>query len=295
MKIEKLISADSHVVEPPDLWQERMDARFRHRAPRMIHDNGIDRWIVDESIAVGSTGAPSQAGRRYEDKESLSIEAAFADTPKAAWDPDARVAASELDGVSGEVVFPTIAVRMVETDIASDLLSACFRAANDWMADFCGAHPKRLKGTCLLNVDDIDEAVAELERCLRKGAAAACIPAYPGEGRTYDLPRCERLWAAGGRPRRKERYTVCRARAIIRITSGLAFMGASSMSGCCSAKTRKISSANAWPMFSTPAKSNSTILNSSTRANTRFAWEREMSRSLPYWARRTGTTVLVNP
>ena len=74
MKIEKLISADSHVVEPPKLWQERIDARYRHRAPRMIHDNGIDRWIVDESIAIGSTGAPSQAGRRYEDKESLSIE-----------------------------------------------------------------------------------------------------------------------------------------------------------------------------------------------------------------------------
>ena len=196
MKIEKLISADSHVVEPPDLWQERIDARYRHRAPRMIHDNGIDRWIVDESIAIGSTGAPSQAGRRYEDKESLSIEAAFADTPKAAWDPDARVVASDLDGVTGEVVFPTIAVRMVETNMASDLLSACFRAANDWMADFTGAHPKRLKGTCLLNVDDVDEAVAELERCLVKGAAAACIPAYPGEGRTYDLPRCERLWAA---------------------------------------------------------------------------------------------------
>ena len=92
------------------------------------------------------------------------------------------MAASDLDGVAGEVVFPTTAVRMVETNIASDLLSACCRAVNDWMADFSGAHPKRLKGTCLLNVDNIDEAVAELERCLGKGTAAACVPAYPGEG-----------------------------------------------------------------------------------------------------------------
>ena len=57
--------------------------------------------------------------RRYEDKEPLTIEAAFADTPKAAWDSDARIEASDLDGVVGEVVFPTIAVRLVETDIAS--------------------------------------------------------------------------------------------------------------------------------------------------------------------------------
>ena len=196
MRIEKLISADSHVVEPPNLWQERIDAKYRDRAPRMIHDAGVDRWIVDESIAIGSTGAPSQAGRRYEDKESLSIEAAFADTPKAAWDPDARLAASAEDGVVGEVIFPTIAVRMVETNIDTDLLSACCRAINDWMADFTGAHPKRMKGTCLLNVDDIDKAVAELERCVRLGTAAACIPAYPGEGRTYDLPQCDKLWAA---------------------------------------------------------------------------------------------------
>ena len=145
MRIEKLISADSHVVEPPNLWEERIDAKYRHRAPRMIHDEGVDRWIVDESIAIGSTGAPSQAGRRYEDKESLSIEAAFADTPKAAWDPDARIAASKQDGVVGEVIFPTIAVRMVETNIDTDLLSACCRAINDWMADFTGAHPKAVK------------------------------------------------------------------------------------------------------------------------------------------------------
>ena len=182
--------------EPPDLWQVRIDAKYRDRAPRMIRDGDVDRWIVDERIAIGSTGAPSQAGRRYEDKESLSIEAAFEDTPAAAYDPDARMKAIEVDGVVGEVIFPTIAVRMVETEIDTDLLSACCRAINDWMIEFTSAHPKVMKGTCLLNVDDIDDAVGELERCVKRGAAAACIPAYPGEGRTYDLPSCDKLWAA---------------------------------------------------------------------------------------------------
>ena len=196
MKIEKLISADSHVVEPPNLWQERIERKYRDRAPRMIHDNGVDRWIVDEHIAIGSTGAPSQAGRRYQDKESLSIEAAFADTPKAAWDPDARIEASLRDGVVGEVIFPTIAVRLVETHIDPGLLSACCRAINDWMIDFTGAHPKSLKGTCLLNVETVSEAVAELSRCVKRGAIAACIPAYPGEGKTYDRAEYDLLWAA---------------------------------------------------------------------------------------------------
>ena len=195
--VEKLISADSHVVEPPDLFVTHIDAKFRGRAPRVINDNGIDRWIADESIAVGSIGAPTQAGRRFEDKESLSLEYSYDEATRAAYDPHARIDALRRDGVVGEVVFPTIAVRLVETDIDSDLLSACCRAINDWMGrEFTAAYPDVIKGAALLNVDDIDWAVVELERCAEMGLVAGCIPAYPGEGRTYDLPRCDKLWAA---------------------------------------------------------------------------------------------------
>jgi hypothetical protein len=34
----KLISADSHVSEPPDLWATRVDNEFRERAPRLVID-----------------------------------------------------------------------------------------------------------------------------------------------------------------------------------------------------------------------------------------------------------------
>ena len=195
--VDKLISADSHVVEPPDLFVARIDARYRDRAPRVVSDGGVDRWFVDGDIVVGSIGAPTQAGRRFEDKESLSLEFSYEEATRAAYDPHLRMSALERDGVVGEVVFPTIAVRLYETAIDTDLLSACCRAINDWMAqDFAGAYPETIKGTALLNVDDVDEAVAELERGVKMGLVAGCIPAYPGEGRTYDLPRCERLWAA---------------------------------------------------------------------------------------------------
>jgi hypothetical protein len=38
MGSEKLISADSHVNEPGDLWVERVDKEFRDRAPRVVDD-----------------------------------------------------------------------------------------------------------------------------------------------------------------------------------------------------------------------------------------------------------------
>ena len=36
MAICKLISADSHVKEPAGLWTERIDRKFRDRAPRIV-------------------------------------------------------------------------------------------------------------------------------------------------------------------------------------------------------------------------------------------------------------------
>ena len=75
-------------------------------------------------------------------------------------------------------------------------------------------------------------------------------------------------------------------------TSGLALIGDNLISGCCCANTRKISSAKAWPMFSTPLKSKITVLNFSMRVSTRLAWDRDTKASFPYWASDTGTTVL---
>jgi hypothetical protein len=38
MPERKLVSADSHVYEPPDLWERRSDKAFRDRAPRVVDD-----------------------------------------------------------------------------------------------------------------------------------------------------------------------------------------------------------------------------------------------------------------
>jgi hypothetical protein len=32
----RIISADSHFVEPPNMWAERIDKKFRGRAPHMV-------------------------------------------------------------------------------------------------------------------------------------------------------------------------------------------------------------------------------------------------------------------
>jgi predicted TIM-barrel fold metal-dependent hydrolase len=97
--------------------------------------------------------------------------------------------------VIGSVLYPTEGL-LVYTVADGPLLSAACRAYNDWIAEFCAAAPDRLKGVAMLNVDDLDDAVAELERARSLGLAGALIPTAAPPDRPYSSPDYDRLWAA---------------------------------------------------------------------------------------------------
>ena len=69
MTTEKIISADSHFVEPPEMWRERVDAAFRDRAPHLVSD--IDgqkgQFLVCEDLTPSSGGGFLAAGVDPED------------------------------------------------------------------------------------------------------------------------------------------------------------------------------------------------------------------------------------
>src|SRR5215813_2510351 len=75
-------------------------------------------------------------------------------------------------------------------------MSAIFRAYNDWLAEFSRTDPARLKGIAMINLDDIEDAIRELERTARLGLVGAMITEYPAEDRRYDQPEYENFWAA---------------------------------------------------------------------------------------------------
>ena len=43
----KLVSADSHIAEPPDLWTTRIDRKFRDRAPHLVSTDRGDAYVID--------------------------------------------------------------------------------------------------------------------------------------------------------------------------------------------------------------------------------------------------------
>ena len=73
----KVISADSHFVEPPDMYTSRIEPKFHERAPRIERHKtpggrGYDAWMLD-GVQVGTLGAVMQAGQRFEDSSQIDF------------------------------------------------------------------------------------------------------------------------------------------------------------------------------------------------------------------------------
>ncbi len=109
--------------------------------------------------------------------------------------PEEHVKDMDIDGIDVSIVYPTAGLGLYSVP-DSGLLTSIFKTYNDWVGEFCNAVPKRLKGIAMLNVDDVSEAVKELERCAKMGFVGAMMTVYPIEGRSYDRPEYEPLWAA---------------------------------------------------------------------------------------------------
>ena len=131
---ELLISADSHVVEDPHLWENRLPAAFKD-GPHVIFER-----------EVGGLFQAHAGG----------------------WDPHERVKEMAVDGVSGEVLYPSFAMDLFGLQDAA-LQEACFRAYNDWILEYCSIAPDRLYGVSCISTYDIDHGVAELVRCRKAG------------------------------------------------------------------------------------------------------------------------------
>src|SRR5262249_39488968 len=190
-----VLSSDSHVFEPPDLWQTRIDKAFRDRAPRIERINGGDHVVVEADQILTGIGLISNAGARFEAPETISARGRFEDVLRGGYDPEQHLEDMALDGVAGEVLYPSQGLFYFKV-ADPRLMSAIFRAYNDWLAEFCRADPARLKGIAMVNVDDVAEGVAELTRAAKLGFAGAMITEYPLEDRRYDLPDYEPFWAA---------------------------------------------------------------------------------------------------
>src|SRR5215472_11972792 len=93
MPDDKLISADSHVSEPPDLWVTRVDKTYRDRAPRLVTDlpDKPGAYFLYAGHAPHPIGIGLGAGKSPEELKEFLTKATYADARPGGWDPAERI------------------------------------------------------------------------------------------------------------------------------------------------------------------------------------------------------------
>jgi predicted TIM-barrel fold metal-dependent hydrolase len=188
-----MISSDSHVIEPPGLWQERTDTDLRDRAPRVVSEQDGDWWYVDGYKTMSFLGI--QTGVRFDGTpEKLRTSATFEEVRPASQDPAAYLRENERDGIWASVLYPSQGLVIFGVPV-HDVVSASMRAYNDWLAEFCSHDTGRLKGIAMVNVDDPDEGAAELVRCRALGLCGALVTVAPPVRMPFRSAAYERFWS----------------------------------------------------------------------------------------------------
>ena len=193
----KIISQDNHVIEPIDLWTSRAEPKYAWRVPH-VEDLGEqgDWWMCDGRKIIGVTGGSANVGNRFLDPDAKggSLQSRRRSHP-GGWIPEEHVKDLDIDGQDMSIVFPTVGFMLFGIPDGQLLDSLC-RSYNDWVGEFCGAIPDRLKGIAMINTDDVSVGVKELERCAKMGFVGAMIAVYPSTAQYYDDPAYEPFWAA---------------------------------------------------------------------------------------------------
>jgi len=203
------VSADSHVNEPPDLFEKRLAPSLRDRAPHCIDmDNGGQAWViedVEDPMPLGLTAVNFRAQKRFdranfkekflEYRDGVQRGVRFDDILAGSFDPVARLGEQDEDHVQAEVLYasPTVWAGVKATRDPA-LRLACFRAYNDWMAEFTDVSPDRLIGVGLIPNTGISDAVSELERCKDLGLRTVALESYPSGSATGPTAEDDRFW-----------------------------------------------------------------------------------------------------
>jgi predicted TIM-barrel fold metal-dependent hydrolase len=176
----QIVSVDDHLVEHPRVWQDRLPAKYKEAGPRIVEMNGAHMWSYDGTI-FPTIGLNAVAGKP---KEEWGLDPLrYEDMIPGCYDPKARVADMDVDGVQAALCFPSFPGFAGGTFYRAsdkDLALLCVQAWNDFYIDeWCATAPDRYVPLGILPIWDPAACVAEAKRLAEKGARTVSFPDSP--------------------------------------------------------------------------------------------------------------------
>lgn len=186
--------ADSHVMELPDFLRDHADPDARERVPRIDAASGGRMRDALERMAERKAHSPERRAALLELGDGL-ISGPKGYEALGAFNSADRTTALDMLGFDRQWVFTTFAAAVCfDPRLDHDVAVAATTAHNRAMAEFC-ADDRRLLGVGATPLDDVDAAMAELERIIDLGLAAVWIPHRTAAGRAPGHDDHDRFWA----------------------------------------------------------------------------------------------------
>lgn len=202
-----VIDADTHVLEPPDLWKEHTEARYRDRVPYIGRGAdgkqvlmGLEGEIapqtvggIDKSIAEFGTKSVGHVGAFGVQWSGAPIDIEYESVTEG-FDPTARLAYMDREGIDATGLYPSIGLLL--GGLRDPVFAAAvYRGYNRWLADFCRPAKHRLFGAAMIPMMDVDRAIEELDFAVKElGLPLIFLRPNPYAGRLLHDPYFTPFW-----------------------------------------------------------------------------------------------------
>jgi len=183
MRVEDLIlvSIDDHVIEPPDMFDNHVPARYRDEAPKSVMDeSGFENWWFQ---GHASTSSSLNAVVGWPNEEWGMNPSTFSEMRPGCYDIHQRVRDMNRNGILASMCFPSFAgfsARFFQEASDHDLALIMLKAYNDWHIDeWAASYPGRFIPLAIAPVWDPAALADEVRRVARKGCRAVTMPELP--------------------------------------------------------------------------------------------------------------------
>jgi predicted TIM-barrel fold metal-dependent hydrolase len=182
LKGYQIIDADSHVLEPNDMWEKYLEPAFKGHAP-------------SQALKVGGEEISYKYSAQLLDEVAKQLMRTHPMSVINRFDSESQVRVMKQMGIDVSFLYPSIGLWLLAIDTMPPKLSGAFtRAYNHWLRDFCSYDSQILKGVGAINLHAPEEMVPELHRVAEFGWKAVVLRPNPVKGRLLSNPAYEAFW-----------------------------------------------------------------------------------------------------
>lgn len=192
----RIVDADTHILEPPDIWKNWLPKRYQERAPQLVKDaDGGDAWLFAGSSDPDPIGLVATPGKPFDEFRWTGV--TYDDARPGCYEGSARLADMDLDGIDKALVFaPQRTIGHFLGDAEDDFVRAGIDAYNSFLTEqFCAPDPSRLIALPQIPSTGVDDAVDALRKAAAAGRRGVVLSNWPTGAETL-TEEDDPFWAA---------------------------------------------------------------------------------------------------